>query len=352
VRRVVAAPDKFRGTASARSIADAVSRAGRAVGWATTEVPMSDGGEGLLDAVGGEPRLTTVTGPLGERVRAEWRLIPRDAPDGPIAVIEMARAAGLDLVARGDDRPVTSTPDAPLLASTVGVGQLIVAAREAGARRIVVGCGGSATTDGGWGALSALGPPEAFADVDLVAAADVRTGFVEAARMFAAQKGADPSQIRVLTDRLEDLADHYRDVLGVDVRALEGAGAAGGLAGGLAAFGARIVPGFDLVADMVDLSGALDGADVVMTGEGRLDAGSFAGKVVGGVLERVGGRCPVLCIVGSVDSHLGVRVDGAVDLVVLEELAGPTGARRQTLELVENTVRAYLARFRSPGEDG
>lgn len=302
--RVVAAPDKFRGTASAPEIAAAVAAAASEAGWDCDQAPVSDGGEGLLDAVGGSIRRATVTGPLGEPVEAEWRML-----DGT-AVIEMAQASGLLLAggAEGND---------PLRASTLGTGELIVAAMEAGARRIVVGVGGSATTDGGLGALRAIQSKGRLAGVELIVAHDVSTRFVDAASVFGPQKGATPAQVALLERRLERLAQVYLEDHGVDVRAIEGAGSAGGLAGGLAAVGATLVPGFDLVADLIDLEGRLEGADLVVTGEGRLDATSAEGKVVGALLERAGGT-PVAAVVGVVDGTSAELVD--------VEAAAPGGA--------------------------
>ena len=300
--RVVAAPDKLRGTATASEVAAAVSRAAAASGWRCDEVPMADGGEGTLDALGGPNRTTVVTGPLGQPVEAAWRL------DGGTAVIEMARASGLDLVggASGND---------PVAASTAGTGELIVAALDAGATRVIVGVGGSASTDGGLAALRALHPLARLRGVDLIVACDVRTAFVDAAEVFAPQKGATRAQVELLRRRLERLVEVYRNEHGVDVSALDGAGAAGGLAGGLAAAGARLVPGFDLVADEVELDAHLEGADLVITAEGFLDAQSFEGKVVGGVtaLARAAG-VPVVAIVGEVFDGVEDRV-GAVSLV-------------------------------------
>jgi glycerate kinase len=236
-------------------------------------VPLADGGEGTLDALvaalGGSRRHATVTGPLGDPVDAEWALLP-----GGVAVVEMARASGLALVPRVRD---------PLRASTRGTGELIAAAIRAGARRVVVAVGGSATTDGGLAALEALG--WSFGAVPVTVACDVTTPFLDAATVFAPQKGATEAQVSLLSRRLASLAVQYEQRTGVDVRTLAGAGAAGGLAGGLAAIGAELEPGFDVVANAVGLDGLLEGADLVVTGEGRLDATSFAGKVVGGVLE-------------------------------------------------------------------
>jgi glycerate kinase len=348
---LVAAPDKFGGTATAREIAAAAARGARRCGWTAAEVPMADGGEGLLDVMGGEARRTEVTGPLGHPVAAEWHLLPGPDGSGPVAVIEMARAAGRALMPAGgaalrdghggaDDGVLG---DAPLRATTTGVGELVLAARDAGATTIIVGCGGAATTDGGWGAVSAVGAPDALDGVSLVVAADVRTGFVDAARIFGPQKGADAAQVRALTARLERLARRYRRELGVDVTELEGAGAAGGLAGGLAALGGRIVAGFDLVAGLVDLPRHLAAADLVVTGEGRLDVTSLEGKVVVGVIDMVRGRVPVLCIVGSADRGALGSVPAGVDVIDLVSLVGVEEARRRAPSLVEAVVADRLS---------
>jgi glycerate kinase len=237
------------------------------------EIPLADGGEGTLDALlaarGGSRRQVSVTGPLGAPVRAEWGRLP----DGT-AVVEMAAASGLALVEGRND---------PLRASTRGTGELIAAAVASGARRVIVGVGGSATTDGGLAAVEALG--WSLAGLDVVVACDVATEFTAAAEVYGPQKGATAAQAALLTRRLEQLADVYLRRTGVDVRTLEGAGAAGGLAGGLAALGARLEPGFDVVAQAAGLDAALEGAELALTGEGKLDLTSFEGKVVGGVLE-------------------------------------------------------------------
>jgi glycerate kinase len=212
--RVVAAPDKLRGTASARAAAEAVARAATAQGWDCEQVPMADGGEGTLDALGGPNRVTLVTGPLGAPVEAGWRL------DGRTAVIEMAAASGLELIGGAEDND-------PIAASTAGTGELIAAALEAGATRIIVGVGGSATTDGGLAALRAMHPLGRLRGVELVVACDVRTSFVDAADAFAPQKGATPAQVALLRRRLERLAQVYQAEHGVDVTLVPGAGAAG-----------------------------------------------------------------------------------------------------------------------------
>lgn len=324
--RVVAAPDKFRGTASAAEVASAIARAAARAGWACDEVPMADGGEGTLAALGGPNRSTVVTGPLGDPIEAQWRL------DGRTAVIEMALASGLDLVGgpEGND---------PVTASSAGTGELINAALDAGARRVIVGVGGSATTDGGLAALRSLYPLARLRGVELVVACDVDTRFVDAAEEFAAQKGATAAQVELLRRRLERLAQVYLDDHGVDVRQIPGSGAAGGLAGGLAAAGAALVPGFELVADELELHEHVEGADLVITGEGFLDEHSFDGKVVGGV-AALAGDCgvPVVAVVGQV-------FDGAtrgIEVVSLVERFGADRALRDTLAAIEEVSADVL----------
>jgi glycerate kinase len=324
--RVVAAPDKLRGSATAAEVAAAVARAAAAAGWRCDQVPMADGGEGTLDALGGANRTCTVTGPLGGSVEAAWRL------DGRTAVIEMAQASGLELAGgpEGND---------PVAASTAGVGELIVAALDAAATKVIVGVGGSASTDGGLAALRALHPLARLRGVELLVACDVRTGFLDAAEVFAPQKGATPAQVELLRRRLERLAQVYRSEHGVDVLALEGAGAGGGLAGGLAAAGARLVPGFDLVAEEVELHDRIEGADLVVTAEGFLDEQSFDGKVVGGVAELAAeAGVPVVAVVGEVFDGADERIE-AVSLV---ERYGEERSRAEAASCIEQVVTGLL----------
>jgi glycerate 2-kinase len=334
---LVAAPDKFRGTATAADVAAAVGSAARRAGWTADEIPMSDGGEGLLLAVGGTPQHTWVRGPLGDPTEAEWRLLPAGPTGGPTAVIEMSRAAGRALLPEphGDD---------PVSADTAGVGQLLLSARDAGATRIVVGCGGSATTDGGWGAVETVGGPTALAGIALQVACDVTTRFVDAAAVFGPQKGASPEQVALLTGRLRSLSDRYRRDFGVDVDAIPGAGAAGGLAGGLIALGGQLVPGFDLVAAMTGLTDHLRSADLVITGEGHLDPPSFEGKVPGGVLALVAGRCPVICIVGDADAALLRSPPAGLEIISLTDRFGAARARQETCDLVAEVMDQVLRR--------
>jgi glycerate kinase len=330
VARLVIAPDKFRGTATAGQLIEAVAQSATSAGWSVSGVPMADGGEGTLDALGGANRTSLVTGPLGDPVEAAWRL------DRRTAVIEMARASGLQLVggAEGNDA---------LSASTYGTGELIGLALENGARRIVVGLGGSATTDGGLGALRALSPLPRLRGVELLGACDVRTTFVDAAPVFAPQKGASEAQVELLRRRLERLADIYLEEHHVDVRHVPGSGAAGGLGGALAAIGGSLVDGFDLVAEELGLADQIETADLVVTGEGHLDEESFAGKVVGGVTELAASLgVPCLVVVGAVDPDLDRTLLGDATVVSLAERFGDAEARVDTAQRVAAVVGDHL----------
>ncbi len=322
--RVLAAPDKFRGTASAQEIAEAIA----AVSASCDRAPMADGGEGTLDALGGPNRSSVVTGPLGEPVAASWRL------SRGVAVIEMALASGLSAAggAAGND---------PVNATTAGTGELIGEAVAAGARRVLVAVGGSATTDGGLGAVEAMPSPARMTGVEVIVACDVRTAFVDAARVYGPQKGASPAQVELLSRRLQRLAQIYERDFGVDVAPLVGGGAAGGLAGGLAARGASLVNGFEVVAEEIGLVERILDATVVVTGEGRYDATSLQGKVVGGVAEiaaRSGTRA--LAVVGSADDGAGVP-DG-LELLDLTARFGPQRAHADPCGCVREALADAL----------
>ena len=330
---MIAAPDKFRGTASAADVAAAISRAAATCGWTCDRAPVADGGEGTLDVVGGRVRRTRVRGPLGEAVEAEWRILSPSAASpggGATALVEMARATGLELAGGPEWND-------PMRASTEGVGDLITAAIAAKARRVMVAVGGSASTDGGLGCITALRPHARLAGADLVVACDVTTTFVDAAEQFAPQKGATPPQVALLRRRLERLAQLYLEEYGVDVRAIPGSGAAGGLAGGLAALGATLLPGFDLVADAIDLAERIEGADLVVAGEGFLDEHSFTGKAVGGVVELAEeAGVPVLVVVGEAFDA------SPVPTVSLVERFGRDRAFTDTLACIEEAVAAHV----------
>ena len=335
IAHILIAPDKFRATASAHEVAEAAARAARRFGHITEKLPLADGGEGLLEVVGGSIQHSDVHDPLGKLVTAEWRFL--ETPAGasvPTAVLEMAKASGLTLVGG-------AVGNHPLEASTRGTGELIRAALDRGARRIIIGLGGSATTDGGLGAVDEVGEDPRLREVKLLAACDVTTTFVDAATVFGPQKGASATDVATLKRRLETAAEHYRERFSLDVTGLPGAGAAGGLGGGLAALGATLESGFDLIADLLGLDEAIARADLVLTGEGRLDKTSFAGKVVGGVAKRTAGRAPICCVVGIATDDAREMLP-AMTILSLAERYGLDRAMRETAPLVEEIFSSYL----------
>jgi glycerate kinase len=335
-------PDKFRGTLSAKTAAAAMARGLRRAGFdVVVELPLADGGEGTLDAMlaalGGSRRQARVSGPLGDPVDAPWGLLP-----GGLAVVECAAASGIALVQGRND---------PLRASTRGTGELIAAAIRAGARRVLLGVGGTATTDGGLGALDALG--WSLSGVPVTVACDVSARFLEASR-FSAQKGATSAQVELLARRLAQLAETYLQRTGVDVRELAGSGAAGGLPGGLAAIGAKLEPGFDVVAEAVGLEAHLESADLVVTGEGRLDATSFLGKVVGGVLEWAGdsGVLRRAVIAGQVthDARDEIELHPGVEVLALTDRVWQAGEAFARAELLVEEAALEVGRRALAGE--
>lgn len=350
-RVVVVAPDSFKGSLSAPDAAAAIAAGIIDAAGPDVEVrrrPVADGGEGTVEAVlaaGWTPVEVRVSGPIGEPVDARFALSPlgpaaharaggdgTDSAQRPTAVVELATAAGLGLLPGG-------RPD-PLHASTSGVGELVRAALDAGARRLVLGLGGSATTDGGTGMAAALGvrfldaagvplPPGGapladlarvdvsgldprLRDAEVVVACDVDnplTGPSGAAHVYGPQKGATPADVEVLDAALRRLAQVLRRDVGADVDAVPGAGAAGGVgAAALAFLGARLAPGIDLLLDLTGFDAALAGADLVVTGEGSLDSQSLSGKAPVGVARRANARgLPVVVLAGRVDLDAATR---------------------------------------------
>jgi glycerate kinase len=264
---VLVAPDKFKGTISAAEVAAALARGLRAGGREAVELPVADGGEGTLEALADEVRRAPAHDPLGREVEARYGLLA----DRRTAVVEVAEASGLWRVAP-DERDAFA-------ATTRGTGELIAAAARDGARTVIVAAGGSATTDGGAGCLEAL----AGVEVGVVVACDARTAWEDAPRVYGPQKGADRETVKRLERRLARLARRApRDPRGVAMT-----GCAGGLSGGLWAFrGARLVAGAALVLDAIGFDDAMRGARFVVTGEGRLDEQTLAGKAVGEVATR------------------------------------------------------------------
>jgi glycerate kinase len=311
------APDSFKGTFGAHEVAEAIAAGVEVAGATADRCPVADGGEGtmevLLGALGGERRRAQVHDPLRRPIVAEFGLLR----GGETAVVETARACGLTLVAP-EDR-------APERADTYGAGELIAAAVEARASMVLVAVGGSATTDGGRGAVEALRERTALTDAArLEVLCDVETPFEDAARLFAPQKGADAAAVERLSRRLEaEAAELPRDPRGVPM-----SGCAGGLSGGLWAHGARLRPGAAFVLDAVGFDQRLAVADAVIGGEGRLDSQSLGGKIVGEIAERCAeaGK-PLHLIVG--EDALGGGAPASISTVVhaesLEEITQRAG---------------------------
>jgi glycerate 2-kinase len=315
VARYLVAPDSFKGTFDAAIVANAIAAGIEDAGGEADRCPVADGGEGtmavLLAALGGELRTAAVHDPLRRPIEASFGLLG----DGETAIVETAQASGLPLLA-----PAERDPER---ADTFGTGELIAAAIAAGARTVLLAAGGSATTDGGRGAIEALRqsdaafvllPPYARkrtnAEVTVEVLCDVRTPYEDAARVFAPQKGADPATVERLTARL----DAYAAELPRDPRGVPMSGCAGGLSGGLWAHGAQLRPGADFVLDALGFDSRLAHADAVVSGEGRLDSQSLEGKIVGTVATRcaAAGK-PLHLIVG--ENALDVSSIAAVALV-------------------------------------
>lgn len=326
MEKILLVPDSFKGTLSSRQVCQVMSgQLRRFFPQAQVKsIPVADGGEGsveaFLAAAGGERRTRTVTGPFGEPVEAFYGILG----DGRTAVIEMAACAGLPL-AEGRLNPERAT--------TYGVGELLLAAKEAGCTKAILGLGGSCTNDGGAGAAAALGAKFTRADgatfvptggtlgeiaaldvspvaqalqgMELTAMCDIDNplyGEAGAAAVFAPQKGADAAMVARLDAGLRHLGQVSARCLGRDFSHLPGTGAAGGLGFGMAAFcGAQLRMGIDAVLDAVGFDSLLPGTDVVFTGEGKIDSQSARGKVVSGVAARCRkAGVPVVAVVGQI----------------------------------------------------
>jgi len=383
--RIVVAPDKFKGSLTAVDAADAMTRGALAAlpSAEVERVPMADGGEGIVDALvgatGGSYREAEVTGPLGEPVRARFGMLG----DGQTAVIEMAAASGLALVPAEARNPLRTT--------TRGTGELLLAARDAGARRVIVGIGGSATNDGGAGMAQALGHrlldaegaeigpgggalarlerierderTAALEDLEIAVACDVTNplcGPEGASAVYGPQKGASPEMVAELDRNLARLATIIERDLGRSVAEIPGAGAAGGLGAGLVAFaGGKLESGVDLVLGAVRLADRLRAADLCLTGEGALDAQSAFGKTIAGVARLANSMgVPTFALAGSIgegaEQTLAHGLDAYFSIcpgpLALEEAIA--NASRLLENAAEQAVRAFLAgRARGEGSE-
>ncbi len=359
--RILVAPQEFKESLSAEEATAAITRGLTAAqpAWSIDKLPLSDGGPGFLAALAratnGQLRPAATHDALGRAKTAHVL----DIAETETCAVEAALANGLALI--------ESTVRDPLHAGTEGVGELIAATLEGRPRRIVVGVGGSATSDGGAGMARALGarfrdvagrdlapgaaplatlaridwtPPRALAGVETLIAADVTNplvGSTGAAAVFGPQKGASPREVETLEAALRRYAAAVEHALGVGIADLAGAGAAGGLAGGLVAFlGGRIVSGFDVVAEATGLRERLCRADIVVTGEGSFDAQSERGKTVGR-LRELAAACGIRCIVLA-----GRAVDATGEVRTLTEIEpDPETCLREAAPLLEDLAARW-----------
>lgn len=340
--KIIIAPDSFKECLTAAEVAQSIAAGVKEVMPESRCccIPVADGGEGtlqsLVDGTGGQLYQRTVTGPLGDSVDARFGILG----DGQTAVIEMAQASGLELIPEGQRDPLKAT--------TFGTGELIREALNLRVTRVIVAIGGSATNDGGAGMMAALGvrfldedgrelPPggealsrlhridcsdmdNRLSNVEFTAACDVDnplTGPKGASAVFGPQKGAAPEMVEQLDKALSCYARIIRQSLGRDVENVPGSGAAGGMGAALLAFlNARLQPGIDIVLEAVQLDKALEGADLVITGEGRLDGQTVHGKTPVGVARRaVLQKIPVIALAGAVGDGAEKVYDHGIDVI-------------------------------------
>lgn len=379
MKKIILIPDSFKGTMSSSEICGIMKEAilNHFPDTEVLSIPVADGGEGSVDAfltaVGGKKVPLVVKGPYFEDTPAFYGVLP----DGT-AVIEMAAAAGLPLV--GENRSAGKT-------TTFGVGQLIAHAAESGCRKIIVGLGGSATNDGGAGAAAALGIRfldesghgfvpvgetlgkvasigtgelnAALRGVDLITMCDIDNplcGPRGAAAVFGPQKGASKEEVCLLDRNLGHLAEIILRDLGKDIRLLPGAGAAGGMGGGMAAFfGSRLQAGIETVLDIVGFDDKVRGADLVLSGEGKLDSQSLRGKVVIGVARRAKRQgVPLIAIVGDIGDQIenaygeGVNAIFSINRVAVPFSEAKQRCREDLALTVDNLMRFFSVLQKHP----
>lgn len=312
--RALVAPDSFKGTFDAPAVAGAIAAGLEQAGWDADRCPVADGGEGtmalLVEALGGELVAARAADPLGRPVDCHFGLVD----DGATAIVEMAQASGLALVA-AHERDAWR-------ASTGGTGELILAAIATGARRVVVAVGGSATTDGGAGAIEAIRAGGGIGAARLEVLCDVEVAFEQAPHIFGPQKGADDALVVRLRERLDALAGS----LPKDPRGVPATGCAGGLSGGLwATFDAELRAGAPAVLDALRVDDRMREAQIVVAGEGCVDEQSFGGKVVGELVRRARtAGVPIHAVVGtsrlSADAAAAAGLAGVWTASTLDEI--------------------------------
>jgi len=370
MKNILLIPDSFKGTMSSEEICSIMDKAikNHYPEALVKQIPVADGGEGSVDAflqaLGGDKRFMTVQGPFGKPMESFYGVVKKST-----AVIEMAACAGLPLV--GDDL----FPDRT---TTYGVGQLILAAAKSGCNEIIVGLGGSSTNDGGCGAAAACGVlfkdekgidfiptggtlhkvasidcsglDKALEGVSITTMCDIDNPFYGpkgAAYIFGPQKGANPEMVRTLNANLESLASVIKNDCNLDVQAIPGSGAAGGMGGGMAAFfGSTLQMGIETVLDTVNFDKLLEKADLVLTGEGKIDSQSLRGKVVIGVARRAKkANVPVVAVVGDISDDVegaydeGVSAIFSINRLAVDFKIAKTRAKQDMEKTVDNLMR-------------
>lgn len=334
MRKIVIACDSYKGCLSSSEVACAAAK-GVAEVYPDCEIvrlAVADGGEGTVDALvetlGGHLECAEVSDPLGRPVKAVYGVA------GDLAIIESAAACGLTLLTKEERNPLITT--------TKGLGELILAAIGKGCRRFLIGLGGSATNDGGMGMISADGFLESASGLSFTVACDVDTPYIGAhgaSRVFGPQKGASEQDVEVLEERLRGYALKILKDTGIDVSDMAGAGAAGGLGGAFRAYlGAELKRGVDLVLDQIGFDSIIDGADLVITGEGCSDYQTLKGKTAAGVLERAKRKgIPVMLVSGAIRDGQMLR-DGGFGIIAAASPQGMSLAEAMRPETAEHNI--------------
>lgn len=341
MRKIVIACDSYKGCLSSSEVACAAAK-GVAEIYPDCEIirlAVADGGEGTVDALvetlGGHLECAEVSDPLGRPVKAAYGIA------GDLAIIESAAACGLTLLTKEERNPLITT--------TKGLGELILAAIDKGCRRFLIGLGGSATNDGGMGMISADGFLERARGLSFTVACDVDTPYIGAhgaSRVFGPQKGASEEDVEILEERLRGYALKILADTGIDVSDMAGAGAAGGLGGAFRAYlGAELKRGVDLVLDQIGFDSIIDGADLVITGEGCSDYQTLKGKTAAGVLERAKRKgIPVMLVSGAIRDGQMLR-DGGFGVIAAASPQGMSLAEAMRPETAESNIYKTVKRL-------
>lgn len=341
MRKIVIACDSYKGCLSSSEVARAAAE-GVAEVYPDCEIvrlAVADGGEGTVDALvetlGGHLECAEVSDPLGRPVKAAYGIA------GDLAIIESAAACGLTLLTKEERNPLITT--------TKGLGELILAAIDKGCRRFLIGLGGSATNDGGMGMISADGFLVRARGMKFTVACDVDTPYIGAqgaSRVFGPQKGASEEDVEILEERLRGHALKILKDTGIDVSDMAGAGAAGGLGGAFRAYlGAELKRGVDLVLDQIGFDSIIDGADLVITGEGCSDYQTLKGKTAAGVLERAKRKgIPVMLVSGAIRDGQMLR-DGGFGIIAAASPQGMSLAEAMRPETAEHNIYETVKRL-------